>query len=246
MNIVYALLISLFAGLSTLIGALFIFFPIKKQNVNKFIAFALAFSIAIMIGVSVTDLLPESIYSMIESYNYLALPFIIGLFLISYILIKFINSLLVKYESNLYKLGILSMITLIMHNLPEGILTFLSSYSNLGLGIKLSIAIAMHNIPEGIAIAIPIYYATGSKSKAIIKTTLSGLSEPFGAIIAYLFLARFITPNMIAIILVVVSGLMIALAIEQILPEALKYKEPKLIYGGLVLGVLVILLSTLL
>ncbi|MBQ6840752.1 MAG: ZIP family metal transporter [Bacilli bacterium] len=138
------------------------------------------------------------------------------------------------------------MVTLILHNLPEGIITFLSSYTNLGLGIKLSIAIAMHNIPEGVAIAVPIYYSTGSKKEAILKTTLSGLSEPIGALIAYIFLSKYITSNMIAIILIIVSGLMITLAIEQMLPEALKYKENKYIYFGIILGIIVIIINTLL
>lgn len=246
MNIVYALLISFFAGISTLIGALFVYLPIKKENINKFITFSLSFSIAIMIGISVTDLLPESIFKIIEKYNNLAFLLIGTLFLLSYFLIRFINKLLIKYESNLYKLGILSMITLVLHNLPEGILTFLSSYTDLNLGIKLSVAIAMHNIPEGIAIAVPLYYATGNRQKAIIKTTLSGLSEPLGALLAYLFMARFITPNSIAIILVIVSGLMITLAIEQMLPETLKYKENKFVYLGFILGIIVIIFNTLL
>ena len=138
------------------------------------------------------------------------------------------------------------MITLIMHNLPEGVLTFLSSYTDIGLGIKLSLAIAIHNIPEGIAIAIPIYYSTGSRKKTIIQTSLSGLSEPIGALFAYLFLSRFITPTLIAIILLVVAGLMIILAIEQMFPEALKYKENKFISLGLLLGTAIIILNSLL
>lgn len=246
MNIIYALLISFFAGISTLIGALFIFLPIKRDNINRFLTFSLSFSLAIMIGICISDLLPESIFTITNAYSYRSIPLIISLFLLSYLLIKLINKFLSKYESNLYKLGILSMVTLILHNLPEGIITFLSSYTNLGLGIKLSIAIAMHNIPEGVAIAVPIYYSTGSKKEAILKTTLSGLSEPIGALIAYIFLSKYITSNMIAIILIIVSGLMITLAIEQMLPEALKYKENKYIYFGIILGIIVIIINTLL
>ena len=148
MNIIYALLISFFAGISTLIGALFVFLPIKKQNINKFITFSLSFSIAIMIGISITDLLPESIIKIENIYENFSIPIIAVLFLLSFTIIKIINRFLVKFENNLYKLGILSMITLILHNLPEGIITFLSSYTDLNLGIKLSLAIAMHNIPE--------------------------------------------------------------------------------------------------
>lgn len=51
---------------------------------------------------------------------------------------------------------------------------------------QLAIAIAIHNIPEGLAIAMPVYYATGSRRRAILFGTLSGFSEPFGAVLASL------------------------------------------------------------
>ena len=100
---------------------------------------------------------------------------------IGYIINILINKKITKNkhnESNLYRIGILSMIALMIHNIPEGILTFLTSTINIKLGIKLSIAIMMHNIPEGITIAIPLYYSTKSKFKAIKNTLISGLSEP--------------------------------------------------------------------
>ena len=65
-----------------------------------------------------------------------------------------------KNGIKLYKIGIISMIIIILHNIPEGIITFITSSSNINLGLKLSIAIALHNIPEGISISIPIYYST--------------------------------------------------------------------------------------
>ncbi len=246
MNIGYALLISLFAGLSTLIGALFIFIPISESKRNKFITFCLAFSIIIMIGISITDLLPSSIMVLQNIYHNKIFIIIPSLFLIGYIIVKLVTMFLKKVDNDLYKLGILSMITLILHNLPEGIITFLSSYINPMLGLKLSIAIALHNIPEGIAIAVPLYYATGSKAKAIGQTALSGLSEPLGALIAYLFLARFITNNIIALILVIVASLMITLAIEHMLPETIKYKEKKFIWLGFSIGIIIIVLNVML
>ena len=136
--------------------------------------------------------------------------------------------------------------TLIIHNLPEGILTFLSSYSNPKLGIKLAIAITMHNIPEGIAISVPIYYATKSRKKAFFHSAISGLAEPFGALLAYLFLAKYINEIMIAFILIIVAGLMITLAIEQMFPECLKYHKTKYLNIGLISGVVAVLICLLL
>lgn len=245
MNIINALLISLIASFSTCLGCIFLFFNIKKKNINKFITFSLAFSIAVMIGISIFDLLPESIIILISYYKYISILIFIILFLISFIFIKIINKLLSKYENNLYKLGILSMIVLIMHNLPEGVITFISSYKDINLGIKMAFAIAMHNLPEGIAIAIPIYYSSNSKKAAFIKTFLSGFSEFIGAILAYLFLAKYVNDISLSLILTMVAFLMITLSIEQMLPQVKKYSENKYLYLGLIIGFIIILLSVI-
>lgn len=145
--------------------------------------------------------------------------------------------------NDLYKLGILNMLALILHNFPEGIATFMSSYKDIHLGLKLGLAIAFHNIPEGISIAVPIYYATKSKKNAIFKTFLSGIAEPIGAIIAYIFLSKYITDSLISIILLFVGGIMITLAIEVIYPKARKYNLNKFLYLGFIIGTVLILFN---
>lgn len=247
MEIIGALLVSTIAGLSTVIGGFVIFFKFKEQNINKFITFALSFSLAIMIGISITDLIPESTFILLQNYGvgkgiiYSSLSFLIGVILINVIHKKIENAELNK--NDLYKLGILNMLALILHNFPEGIATFMSSYKNINLGIKLSIAIAFHNIPEGISIAVPIYYATNNKKEALLKTFLSGIAEPIGALIAYIFLSRYITDSLISIILILVGGIMITLAIEVILPKAKEYKLKMYLYLGFIIGLILILFN---
>lgn len=248
MEIIGALLVSTIAGLSTMLGGLVIFFKFKEPNINKFITVSLAFSLAIMIGISITDLLPTSTHTLFLNQGIgkgivLALSF----FILGIILVKYLNKLIQKENNHndLYKLGILNMLALILHNFPEGIATFMSSYQSLELGIKLSIAIAFHNIPEGISIAVPIYYATKSKKNALLKTFLSGIAEPIGAILAYIFLSRYITDTLISIILILVGGIMITLAIEVIFPKAKEYNLNKFLYLGMGLGIVLILVNYL-
>ena len=246
MEIIGPLLVSTIAGLATVLGALVIFMHFKEKNIEKFIVVSLAFSAAIMIGISITDLIPSSSLVLLQNYGinkgivYAFIFFILGIFLI-----KFLNKIMLKVEakSDLYKLGILNMIVLIIHNFPEGIATFMSSYNDITIGIKLAIAITLHNIPEGISIAVPIYYATNSKKEALKKSLLSGIAEPIGAIIAYLFLSKYITNSLISIILILVGGIMITLAIEVILPKALKYKLNKYLKLGFGLGFILILIN---
>lgn len=234
------ILISSIAGLSTIIGSIFIFIKINNSKINKFITFCIAFSLSIMIGISITELIPEAFFKTL-SYFHLSKGLIL-IILISgagYILIKVVNLLINKHKdsSNLYQLGILSMIVLIIHNLPEGVDTFMSSYKDINLGLKLGLAIMLHNIPEGISIAVPIYYATHSKKKAIFNTFLSGLAEPIGGLLTYLFIKDYITSYYLNLILLFVASIMITLSITKMLPEAIKYKENKFLILGLITGV---------
>ena len=245
-NFIYAFIISSLAGLSTLIGFLFIF--IKPKKVNKFISISLSFSAIVMILISIFDLIPESFFNLFFNYKIFGLIISIISFFIGIVLIKFSNKLLDNLKekgSSLYKLGIISAIVLMIHNIPEGVITFLTTGNDLGLGIKIALAITLHNIPEGICIAVPIYYSTKSIWKAFKTTLISGLSEPFGALLAYLFLSKFITTTILNIIFIVVAGIMITLAIDEIIKESIKYSEKNnsYIYIGLIIGIIFFVIS---
>ncbi len=245
-NFLYSFLITTIAGLSTLIGVIFIF--IKVKNINRFLSISLSFSSIVMILISIFDLIPDSFFYLFLKYKFLGIIISFISFIIGIILIKFSNKILKKLEekgSSLYKLGIISAIVLMLHNIPEGIITFLTSGTDKRLGIKIAIAIILHNIPEGICIAVPIYYSTHSVSRAVRSTLISGLSEPFGALLAYLFLYKYITTDILSIILIIVAGIMISLAINEILKESLKYsdKHNKYIYTGFLIGIIFFIIS---
>ncbi len=244
MSVINALILSTLAGMSTVIGSIIIFFKIEDSKIDKFITFCLAFSMAIMIGISITDLIPTSVFSILYNYQLLkAVLFIILSLLIGGLLVYLINKKMTSNKDSLYRLGILSMVALIIHNFPEGIATFMGSVTNINLGLKLSLAIMLHNIPEGISIAVPIYYSTHSKKKAFLNTFLSGLAEPIGALMAYLILGKFITPIMLNITLLFVAGIMITLAIEEMFPKALSYHKNKYLIIGLLIGIILILIN---
>ena len=228
-----ALLISTIAGLSTVLGCFFIF--IKPKNTNWFIGSALAFSATIMLLLSITELIPEGFIYLEYRFNlFIAILSVILMVFTGNLISKTINKKIDQYReinSKLYRVGILSMIALMLHNLPEGILTYITSMVDIQLGIKYGIAIMLHNIPEGIAIAIPIYYATKSKKKAFKATFISGLSEPLGAILAWIFLSHIMSETLISFILLFVGGLMISISINDIFEEARKYPKKAVLIG---------------
>ena len=230
-------LMCLLAGLSTLIGGLLIYI---KGNKNNIIKYSLAFASGVMLSVSLFDLIPESL-TMFQSTSKNNIFLSITIFIIIGLIIPlFIDKIIPKKLENnkLYKLGIFTMIAIIMHNLPEGIATYLSAQTNIKLGISITLAIAFHNIPEGISIAIPVYYATKNKKKALGLTFISGMSEPLGALLAFFFLKPIINNTIMGGLFAIIAGIMSYISITELLPSALKYKEKKKTIISFLIGIL--------
>lgn len=247
-NFMYAFMLSTLAGLSTLIG--FIPVLLHLKNEKTIILTSLAFASGVMICVSLTDLIPESFQLLTSIFKgFPALLFLLIFICIGVIASMLIDKFLPKNDNKtitnkkLYRLGLVSMLAIIMHNIPEGIATFLSSTTNSQLGFSLALAISFHNIPEGISIAIPIYFSTKSKRKAFFYTLLSGLSEPLGALIAYLFLANHINNFMMSIIFAIIAGIMMHISIYELLNESLQYKKKFLTFIFFIIGFLFMMAS---
>lgn len=227
-------IMSILSGLSTLLGYFSIYI---KNNREKIICYSLAFSSGVMLSISIFDLSIESI-KLLNSFLLFILFFILS-FLITFLLNKNINN-----ENSLYKVGFITMIGLILHNIPEGILTYASYSINSKLGISITTSIIMHNIPEGISIAIPIYYSTNSKYTALFYTLISSLAEPLGTVLSFIFIKRFINNYSIGILFSLVSGIMVYISIFELLKESKKYKyNNKLAF---LIGFLFVLISLIL
>ena len=218
-----AFILTTLAGLSTVIGIIPIFFRFSDNN--KIIAGSLSFASGVMIAVSIFDLIPESIKIMNEYCSELVLLLCILFVFLGIFFSYFLNSKSISSEFNgsLYHVGVISMIAIIMHNIPEGIITFVTVKNDIRLGIGLVIAIAIHNIPEGISIGVPIYYSTGSKIRAFLYTFIAGISELFGAVIAYLFLLPIINMLVLSFLFSFIAGVMLHISFMVLLPTSYSY-----------------------
>lgn len=227
-NILYGFILTIMAGLSTMIGTFLVFI---KNNKNILLS-SLSFAAGVMMTISITDLIPESfnllknVFPLFPTILYIMIFFVIGV-IISMLIDKYI-----KIDNNignkgLYRVGIISMLAIIMHNVPEGIATFMATNKDASLGVSIAIAIALHNIPEGISISIPIYYSTKSRGKALLYTFISGISEPFGALIAFLFLSRFVNDMIMGFLFSLIAGIMIQISIYELIPTSLSYNNKK-------------------
>ncbi|MFX0042938.1 MAG: zinc transporter ZupT [Candidatus Hodarchaeota archaeon] len=243
-NLIFALILTSIAGLSTTIGSLFAF--IFKEPSKKFISIIMGFSAGVMILISFAELLAEGI----EASNFLTAHsfFFLGMVLMLLIDIGISH----KYEfedtertSNpkLEKTSLLVMIGVFIHNFPEGMVTFVGTLKNIELGVLLAFAIALHNIPEGIAVAVPIYTSTKNSKKAFFWSFISGVSEPIGALIAGLVLFPFINDFIIGATLAIVGGFMVYISLDELLPASRYSGFEHLSIIGIILGMVVMTIS---
>jgi ZIP family zinc transporter len=146
-------------------------------------------------------------------------------------------------DRKLMRIGVFTAIAIGVHNLPEGMATFMSAMSDVAVGISIALAVAIHNIPEGIAVSVPVYYATGSRRKALLWSVLSGFSEPVGGILGYFILRLFNTEISLGFIFAVVAGIMVYISFDELLPAAHKYGRHHVAIYGLISGMIAIGLS---
>lgn len=263
-----ALLLSTVAGMSTAFGSLIALF--SKKDDTRFLSLSLGFSAGVMITVSFAELLPESqknISAALPNHGALisaaclaagvALAILIDILIPSHdggirphAPAAYAGSCGTVYTgskntaaSSMMRMGIVTAIAITVHNFPEGIATFMAGYSDIRLGLPVALSIAMHNIPEGIAVAVPVFYGTGSRGKAFLYSALSGLSEPLGALIAYLCLAPFLNSATLGGVFGVVAGIMIYIAFGELVPASEHYGHPRAAVAGIVGGAMIMIFA---
>jgi len=266
-NLSFAILLTVLAGLSTGIGSAIAFFI--RTPKYSYLAILLGFSAGVMIYISFTELLGTAIRDV--GFITANMAFFSGILLIGVIDIlvpheyeeeRVTNSpsgvgeigqpeklglpppLAVPSSSSLMRSGTLLALGIAIHNFPEGLVTFTcAATGDVAFGIMIAVAIAIHNIPEGIAVSVPIFYATGSRRRAFTYSFLSGIAEPVGALIGYAILLPFLTPTLLSSVIAFVAGIMIYISLDEILPLAHRYGHEHLVIIGLGIGMLVMAAS---
>ena len=258
-EMMFAFLLTILAGLATGVGGMAILR--SKVTNTKFLSICLSFSAGVMLYISFAEILLEAFedleYVIGNGVGYLVatVSFFAGILIIAAI-DRFIphhdeitelsersdnpGDKEAYKQKELKRTGVMAAIAIATHNFPEGIIVFMAALHNPGMGIAIAIAIMIHNIPEGVATAAPIYYATGSKRKALLYAFGTGLIQPVGALVAWFFMQNILDDieAIFGIAFAAVAGIMVYVAIHQLLPAAQKFGKHhsvmKWLFAGMV------------
>ena len=226
------LLFSLLGILGTAIGALFGIFFGKRR-----IGGTLAATGGIMLGLVLFDLFPLAVRLADPILAFLAGG--VGVFGVL-TLCRTLPKIKPLRESNkMFAMGLLLLVSMSLHNFPEGMAIGSGSAESAGTGLLVAVAIALHDLPEGMAVAAP-FVGGNRQREGVLLALFSGLSTILGALLGF-FLGN-LSPKANALALALASGAMLAVAFRELLPEARKNSSPAETGLFLALGILVALI----
>lgn len=257
MNNVYALLLTLLVGLFFLIGFLLVCFVKKK---NELVIFSTGMAFIIMLGMVFFDLIPEIIemseflpYGKLEKVIFLLTFMILGIFIL-----KVFDKLLphhhhdhhekedeVEHNSHLYHIGFITTFSLILHNILEGMSIYIIGMESIMTAFVTSIAVGFHNIPLGIEIASTMSKIKEHSKLKVIMLFLLVVSSSFGAI-GLFFFGRAISSEILIALICLACGMILYIAMFELLTEVFNYRKDKLVYLGMITGIFIISIMTFL
>lgn len=249
MELVFTLLVGLFM----VIGTILVFFTNQNKN---FVNFSISMAFGVMVALGLLELLPES-YEIVSEYvkaPYAAFVVIIGI-IIGIQLLKILDHFVPdhghdhvrdkEHKHNLFHIGVISSVALVLHNLLEGITLYNTLETSLKVGLLMCLGIGLHNIPIGMVIASTFYNKTKSKKKTLLISIVIALSTFVGGILAILL--KGITTNefLEGVLLSVTLGMIIHITMFELLKQIREIENKKIRYGGVLVGILLLVISIL-
>ncbi len=221
-----SVIVPLFAGLATVLGA----FLIGRKQHSDARPFSLAFATGIMLMIALGELMPESMEAIGIPLSLVLLVFGALISLVLDIILPHHHHDEEHEEPGHYieececshgdSVSSGMIIALVLHNLIEGLANGTTVSSDFRLGITMAVGIAIHNIPIGSTLAISMTSAGRKKISAVLYATLVGLSQPLGALIGLLIFGGNMKPNVMAVCNSLVAGILVFISFDELWPAA--------------------------
>lgn len=138
-------------------------------------------------------------------------------------------------KKSLLKAGLIMLLAIAFHNLPEGMAIGATGATNQGTGILIAIIIAVHNIPEGMAISAPLASGGVKGWKTIVLTALAGAATVLGAVIG--LAVGGISQLASGICMGLAGGAMLYVTFCEILPQSILMEEGRVPAVGMLVGI---------
>lgn len=256
LNELKALSLTLLVGIFFLIGIIIPRFIKKKRELTLF-STALAF--IVMLSMILFDIIPEIGEILIFYPNGQKWSIIIGFTLLGLLILKGLDYFIPhhhhehkehekntkEHNEHLFHIGFVTSLSLILHNILEGLSIYTTGVGNIKAGLMIAIAVSLHNIPLGMEISVGLESSKSKKNIKIISIILLTLSSFIGSSIFYLFEIN-MSNTIKSCILCTTFGMLLYISLFELLREIWTYKKDKMTYIGIATGIILSIVMVLL
>ena len=247
MDKLYGIVLTLISGLFFLLGGLI---SIKVRNKDKLNAFSISLAFIIILNLIFIDLIPE-INELLEGFKTgLRIGIIIIFTILGVLLLKILDIFIPDHhhdhhddEKNIEEhnrhvkhIGVLTLISLVLHNIVEGFAIFGMTLNDFKLGLLISLSVALHNIPLG----THIFSSMDIKKNKLLIGVLT-LSSLLGGLI--FLLVGEVSSIVLAIITCITLGMLIYIVVLELIPEMLTNIKKKETILGIIIGLIILTIS---
>lgn len=240
------LLITLILGIFFILG--FVLVKLGK-NTKKVEILSISIALGTMVCLIIFDLVPE----MIEHLEGLSIFLAILLVILGIVSLKVLDLFVPDHDhehghehnctdDNLLHIGIVSLVAIVLHNVIEGMAVYSLAIEDVRTGLLVALGVGLHNIPMGMVIGSTLEHE--SKSKQIVLISIAALSTFLGGVIMAL-VNSLISDFVIGVLICITVGMILYIVVFELIPHILHSKDKKLSIIGILIGIGVILLSTL-
>ena len=231
------LFLTFIAGLFITLGALIV---LVLKNNEKFVHFSISMAFGVIVSLISMELFPEAKEHLCDSFgNMFGYVILVFCIILGAAILKILDLFVPDHEqhghskkseqNNLYHIGVVSSVALILHNIIEGMSIYGVSSNSLEMGLMMTIGVGFHNIPMGIVITSMFNHSIKDRrSKFILLLLGISLSTLVGGVIM-IFLSSLITDAFLGILLGFTLGMLLYILLFELLHEVVEYKNRKFI-----------------
>ena len=256
MTNISSLLLTLLVGMFFLLGISITKLTQKKKELTLF---AIGMSFIVMMGMIFFDIIPEIkehviFYSRMKNFIYIVVLPCLGMGLLK-LLDHFVphhhhehqehEKNIVEHNEHLFHIGFITSMSLILHNIIEGMSIYATSITDFKTGVMMALAVSLHNIPLGVEIAIGMESTNTKRKTKYISMVILSISSFIGAFFLFL-LKQEISKNVLSALLCITFGMILYIALFELLKEIWMNRKSKPIYYGIGIGLIIILLMVIL
>ncbi len=143
------------------------------------------------------------------------------------------------------KKNFMLLLSITMHNIPEGMVVGLAFGSlvyggtTLASALMLALGIGIQNFPEGSSISLPLRRSGMSRKKAFFLGQISGIVEPIAGVLGALLVLQI--EWILPVSLSFAAGAMIYVVVEEIIPESQTNKRKDLMAFFTLIGFIIMM-----